>query len=240
MTRDAVRARSIALCPPRRWRSVVPTRPTPVGRDRATPAPRTRAAVTTGPGPRADPVHPPGPATHVSSSFTTRNGPHRQARRRAPGAYRLVRTPPGSVAPLSWTHRSARWPSTGTARCWSSPDPAPARPRPWSRRSHDTWPGGPTPPASSCSPSAARRRSNCATGWRPGSAVRGARRPPPSTPTATPWSAPTRTPISSPIRCACSPAPNRTSPSASSSPASSAWSGPDSPTSAGPTNCGPA
>ncbi|WP_405692611.1 ATP-dependent helicase [Streptomyces sp. NBC_01185] len=35
----------------------------------------------------------------MSSSFTTRNGPHRQARRRAPGAYRLVRTPPGSVAP---------------------------------------------------------------------------------------------------------------------------------------------
>ncbi|MFJ8169211.1 ATP-dependent helicase [Streptomyces sp. NPDC094473] len=35
----------------------------------------------------------------MSSSFTTRNGPHRQARRRAPGAYRLVRTPPGSVEP---------------------------------------------------------------------------------------------------------------------------------------------
>ncbi|MFC8231269.1 ATP-dependent helicase [Streptomyces sp. NPDC057287] len=33
----------------------------------------------------------------MSSSFTTRNSPHRQARRRAPGAYRLVRTPPGSV-----------------------------------------------------------------------------------------------------------------------------------------------
>ncbi|MFJ6849812.1 ATP-dependent helicase [Streptomyces sp. NPDC091271] len=35
----------------------------------------------------------------MSSSFTTRNSPHRQARRRAPGAYRLVRTPPGSVGP---------------------------------------------------------------------------------------------------------------------------------------------
>ncbi|MEV5134077.1 ATP-dependent helicase, partial [Streptomyces sp. NPDC053705] len=35
----------------------------------------------------------------MSSSFTTRNSPHRQARRRAPGAYRLVRTPPGSVDP---------------------------------------------------------------------------------------------------------------------------------------------
>ncbi|WP_322983771.1 ATP-dependent DNA helicase [Streptomyces sp. S584] len=35
----------------------------------------------------------------MSSSFTTRNGPHRQARRRAPGAYRLVRIPPGSVEP---------------------------------------------------------------------------------------------------------------------------------------------
>lgn len=35
----------------------------------------------------------------MSSSFTTRNSPHRQARRRAPGAYRLVRTPPGSVEP---------------------------------------------------------------------------------------------------------------------------------------------
>jgi len=35
----------------------------------------------------------------VSSSSTTRNSPHRQARRRAPGAYRLVRTPPGSVDP---------------------------------------------------------------------------------------------------------------------------------------------
>jgi superfamily I DNA/RNA helicase/RecB family exonuclease len=35
----------------------------------------------------------------VSSSFTTRNSPHRQARRRAPGAYRLVRTPPGSMDP---------------------------------------------------------------------------------------------------------------------------------------------
>ncbi|MFE9722916.1 ATP-dependent helicase [Streptomyces sp. NPDC005794] len=35
----------------------------------------------------------------MSSPFTTRNGPHRQARRRAPGAYRLVRTPPGSVEP---------------------------------------------------------------------------------------------------------------------------------------------
>ncbi|MFD6279402.1 ATP-dependent helicase [Streptomyces sp. NPDC060209] len=35
----------------------------------------------------------------MSSSFTTRNSPHRQARRRVPGAYRLVRTPPGSVDP---------------------------------------------------------------------------------------------------------------------------------------------
>ncbi|MFF5894809.1 ATP-dependent helicase [Streptomyces argenteolus] len=35
----------------------------------------------------------------MSSSSTTRNSPHRQARRRAPGAYRLVRTPPGSVEP---------------------------------------------------------------------------------------------------------------------------------------------
>ncbi|MFF4246339.1 ATP-dependent helicase [Streptomyces sp. NPDC001822] len=35
----------------------------------------------------------------MSSSSTTRNSPHRQARRRAPGAYRLVRTPPGSARP---------------------------------------------------------------------------------------------------------------------------------------------
>ncbi|GGY77673.1 DNA helicase UvrD [Streptomyces nitrosporeus] len=35
----------------------------------------------------------------MSSSSTTRNGPHPQARRRPPGAYRLVRTPPGSVEP---------------------------------------------------------------------------------------------------------------------------------------------
>ncbi|MFE7755221.1 ATP-dependent helicase [Streptomyces sp. NPDC057429] len=35
----------------------------------------------------------------MSSSSTTRNSPHRQTRRRAPGAYRLVRTPPGSVEP---------------------------------------------------------------------------------------------------------------------------------------------
>ncbi|MDQ0794110.1 ATP-dependent DNA helicase [Streptomyces sp. B1I3] len=35
----------------------------------------------------------------MSSSSTTRHSPHRQARRRAPGAYRLVRTPPGSVGP---------------------------------------------------------------------------------------------------------------------------------------------
>lgn len=35
----------------------------------------------------------------MSSSFTTRNSPHRQTRRRTPGAYRLVRTPPGSVDP---------------------------------------------------------------------------------------------------------------------------------------------
>ncbi|MER5892787.1 ATP-dependent DNA helicase [Streptomyces sp. NPDC001876] len=35
----------------------------------------------------------------MSSSFTTRNSPHRQERRRTPGAYRLVRTPPGSVDP---------------------------------------------------------------------------------------------------------------------------------------------
>ncbi|GAA2934779.1 ATP-dependent helicase [Kitasatospora cinereorecta] len=35
----------------------------------------------------------------MSSSPTTRNSPHRQTRRRAPGAYRLVRTPPGSVEP---------------------------------------------------------------------------------------------------------------------------------------------
>ncbi|MFI2778585.1 ATP-dependent helicase [Streptomyces sp. ALB3] len=35
----------------------------------------------------------------MSSSSTTRHSPHRQARRRAPGAYRLVRTPPGSVDP---------------------------------------------------------------------------------------------------------------------------------------------
>ncbi|MDF6018971.1 ATP-dependent DNA helicase [Streptomyces sp. JH34] len=35
----------------------------------------------------------------MSSSSTTRNSPHRQARRRVTGAYRLVRTPPGSVDP---------------------------------------------------------------------------------------------------------------------------------------------
>ena len=35
----------------------------------------------------------------MSSSSTTRHSPHRQARRRAPGAYRLVRTPPGSADP---------------------------------------------------------------------------------------------------------------------------------------------
>ncbi|MEU1125522.1 ATP-dependent helicase, partial [Streptomyces sp. NPDC005899] len=36
----------------------------------------------------------------MSSSSTTRHSPHRQTRRRAaPGAYRLVRTPPGSVEP---------------------------------------------------------------------------------------------------------------------------------------------
>ncbi|MFC5169311.1 ATP-dependent helicase [Streptomyces mutomycini] len=35
----------------------------------------------------------------MSSSSTTRNSPHRQTRRRAPGAYRLVRTPPGSLDP---------------------------------------------------------------------------------------------------------------------------------------------
>lgn len=35
----------------------------------------------------------------MSSSFTTRNSPHRQARRRTTGAYRLVRTLPGSVDP---------------------------------------------------------------------------------------------------------------------------------------------
>ncbi|MFD9289753.1 ATP-dependent helicase [Streptomyces sp. NPDC060030] len=35
----------------------------------------------------------------MSSSSTTRNSPHRQARRRVTGAYRLVRTPPGSADP---------------------------------------------------------------------------------------------------------------------------------------------
>ncbi|WP_069170843.1 ATP-dependent helicase [Streptomyces griseus] len=35
----------------------------------------------------------------MSSSSTTRHSPHRQTRRRAQGAYRLVRTPPGSVGP---------------------------------------------------------------------------------------------------------------------------------------------
>ncbi|MFI6965304.1 ATP-dependent helicase [Streptomyces sp. NPDC050255] len=35
----------------------------------------------------------------MSSSSTTRNSPHRQARRRSTGAYRLVRTLPGSVDP---------------------------------------------------------------------------------------------------------------------------------------------
>ncbi|MGW8888786.1 ATP-dependent helicase [Streptomyces sp. NPDC055749] len=35
----------------------------------------------------------------MSSSSSTRHSPHRQARRRTPGAYRLVRTPPGSVGP---------------------------------------------------------------------------------------------------------------------------------------------
>ncbi|MEV6311181.1 ATP-dependent DNA helicase [Streptomyces sp. NPDC051840] len=35
----------------------------------------------------------------MSSSSTTRNSPHPQTRRRAAGAYRLVRTPPGSVEP---------------------------------------------------------------------------------------------------------------------------------------------
>ncbi|MGW2845424.1 UvrD-helicase domain-containing protein, partial [Streptomyces sp. NPDC001274] len=35
----------------------------------------------------------------MSSSSTTRHSPHRPARQRAAGAYRLVRTPPGSVDP---------------------------------------------------------------------------------------------------------------------------------------------
>ncbi|MFF2405625.1 UvrD-helicase domain-containing protein [Streptomyces sp. NPDC058092] len=35
----------------------------------------------------------------MSSSSTTRHSPHRQARQRTAGAYRLVRTPPGSVDP---------------------------------------------------------------------------------------------------------------------------------------------
>ncbi|MEU0147021.1 ATP-dependent DNA helicase [Streptomyces sp. NPDC006288] len=35
----------------------------------------------------------------MSSSSTTRSSPHRQTRRRAPGAYRLVRTPPGHTDP---------------------------------------------------------------------------------------------------------------------------------------------
>ncbi|MFF8917506.1 ATP-dependent helicase [Streptomyces sp. NPDC015032] len=35
----------------------------------------------------------------MSSSSTTRHSPHRQARQRTAGAYRLVRTPPGSVGP---------------------------------------------------------------------------------------------------------------------------------------------
>ncbi|MER5986502.1 ATP-dependent DNA helicase [Streptomyces sp. NPDC001787] len=35
----------------------------------------------------------------MSSSFSTRHSPHREPRQRTPGAYRLVRTPPGSVAP---------------------------------------------------------------------------------------------------------------------------------------------
>ncbi|MGY5004934.1 ATP-dependent helicase [Streptomyces griseus] len=39
-----------------------------------------------------------GPAIHVSSS-STRHSPHRESRPRTTGAYRLVRTPPGSVDP---------------------------------------------------------------------------------------------------------------------------------------------
>ncbi|MDV9202974.1 UvrD-helicase domain-containing protein, partial [Streptomyces sp. Wh19] len=35
----------------------------------------------------------------MSSSSFTRHSPHRQTRQRAAGAYRLVRTPPGSVDP---------------------------------------------------------------------------------------------------------------------------------------------
>ena len=35
----------------------------------------------------------------MSSSPSTRRSPHGQARRRVPGAYRLVRTPPGQVDP---------------------------------------------------------------------------------------------------------------------------------------------
>lgn len=181
----------------------------------------------------------------------TRNSPHRQARQGVPprpqgrrgrttGAYRLVRTRPGSVDPLSWTRRSRRWLITPAVRCWSSPGRAPARPPRSSRRSPPASPGAATRPASLCSPSAARPRWSCATGWPPGSVPLAARRPPRSTPSATHWSAPTRTPISSPNRCGCSPDRSRTSPSAICWPASSNWSSRASRTSAGPTNCGPA
>ena len=126
----------------------------------------------------------------MSSSSSTGRQTYQQVRRRSPGAYRLVRTPPDPVDPPCLTHRSAGWLTTARVRCWCSRGRAPARPPRWWRRSRPGSRAAPTPSGSWSSPSAARRRSNCATGWRCGWApARKARRPPPSTPTATPWSA---------------------------------------------------
>ena len=108
-----------------------------------------------------------------SAPSGTAGGPPRPQGRRGSttGAYRLVRTPPGSVDPPLLDAAQRRWLTTPAVRCWSSPGRAPARPPRSSRRSPPASPGAATRPASSCSPSAARPRWSCATGWPPGSAA---------------------------------------------------------------------
>ena len=82
-----------------------------------------------------------------------------------PTRYRLGAAPTARSWCPSSTSTSSAWSTTRVARCSSSPVPAPARPRRWSRRSSTaSSTAAPRPTRCSRSPSPARPPSSCATG----------------------------------------------------------------------------
>lgn len=157
-----------------------------------------------------------------------------------PATYRLVRTPPGRVAPPALDaaqravvdHRHGpllvlAGPGTGKTttlvesvarRVRAGTDPERILVLTFSRKAavelRDRLAARLTEPG--VSPTGLRARGAAGHG-------RASRRRRPSTPSATPWSAPTRTPTSSPTRCGCCPDPSRTSSSVSSSKDRRSW-----------------